>query len=84
MDLRIIAGLREAAQSCAIMTKTMACGAGHDAAVFAGASVPTGMVFIRNEHGSHNPKEHMEIADFSSAAELVSRFCLVPPDVFAR
>ena len=30
-------------------------GAGHDAAVFANAGIPSAMIFVRNEHGSHNP-----------------------------
>ncbi|WP_420996584.1 Zn-dependent hydrolase [Cupriavidus sp. 30B13] len=39
-------------------------GAGHDAAQFANAGIPTGMLFIRNEHGSHNPREAMDLDDF--------------------
>lgn len=42
----------------------MASGAGHDAAVFAQLGIPTGMVFVRNEHGSHNPAEAMTLDDF--------------------
>ena len=38
----------------------MASGAGHDAAVFANCGVPTAMIFVRNEHGSHNPDEAMD------------------------
>lgn len=43
----------------------MPSGAGHDAAVFAKLGIPTGMVFVRNEHGSHNPREAMSLEDFS-------------------
>ena len=35
----------------------MASGAGHDAAVFAKVGIPCGMIFVRNDHGSHNPDE---------------------------
>jgi N-carbamoyl-L-amino-acid hydrolase len=35
-----------------------------DAEVFANAGIPSAMIFIRNEHGSHNPREDMAIADF--------------------
>jgi N-carbamoyl-L-amino-acid hydrolase len=42
----------------------MASGAGHDAAVFAKLGIPTGMIFVRNEHGSHNPDEAMTLEDF--------------------
>jgi N-carbamoyl-L-amino-acid hydrolase len=50
----------------------MASGAGHDAAVFAKMSVPTGMIFVRNEHGSHNPDEAMTLDDFG----IATRACL--------
>lgn len=46
--------------------------ASHDAAAFAAAGVPTGMIFIRNDHGSHNPKESMELADFMTATRLLA------------
>jgi len=50
----------------------MASGAGHDAAVFAKLDIPTAMIFIRNEHGSHNPDEAMSLDDFA-----VGTRCLV-------
>jgi beta-ureidopropionase / N-carbamoyl-L-amino-acid hydrolase len=43
----------------------MASGAGHDAAVFAKLGIPTAMIFVRNEHGSHNPDEAMSLEDFA-------------------
>ena len=49
----------------------MASGAGHDAAVFAKMGIPTGMVFVRNEHGSHNPDEAMTLADFAVATRAL-------------
>ena len=45
--------------------QAMASGAGHDAAIFSAMGVPTGMIFIRNQNGSHNPDEAMEMADFA-------------------
>ncbi|HEY0120790.1 MAG TPA: hydantoinase/carbamoylase family amidase [Rhizobium sp.] len=75
----IVTSLSDFAHEHGIGAQTMACGAGHDAAVFADAGVPTGMVFIRNANGSHNPDEHMDIADFVEAARLVSALCLDPP-----
>ncbi len=51
----------------------IASGAGHDAAVFANAGVPSAMVFIRNENGSHNPHEAMDIDDFLAGIELMQR-----------
>jgi N-carbamoyl-L-amino-acid hydrolase len=53
-------------------------GAGHDAAMFAGAGVPCGMIFIRNEHGSHNPHEAMDLDDFVRGVELL-RLALSEP-----
>jgi N-carbamoyl-L-amino-acid hydrolase len=49
----------------------MASGAGHDAAVFAKLGIPTGMIFVRNEHGSHNPAEAMQIDDFAIATQAL-------------
>ena len=42
----------------------MPSGAGHDAAVFAKAGIPSAMIFVRNDHGSHNPDEAMTLEDF--------------------
>jgi len=50
----------------------MASGAGHDAAVFAGAGVPALMVFVRNQNGSHNPDEAMRLEDFDVAVRLIA------------
>nr|WP_321525546.1 hydantoinase/carbamoylase family amidase [uncultured Cohaesibacter sp.] len=75
----IVKGLEKCAKAHGLETLTMPCGAGHDAAVFAGAGVPAGMIFIRNDNGSHNPEEHMEMSDFTKAAELLSAFCLSDP-----
>jgi N-carbamoyl-L-amino-acid hydrolase len=51
----------------------MACGAGHDAAVFSGVGVPTLMLFVRNQNGSHNPDEAMEMADFAVVTRLLAQ-----------
>lgn len=48
-------------------------GAGHDAAIFAQAGIPTGMIFVRNRNGSHNPNEHMEVADLMAAVAVMRR-----------
>ncbi len=49
----------------------MASGAGHDAVVFAELGIPTAMIFVRNEHGSHNPDEAMAPDDFAVATEAL-------------
>jgi beta-ureidopropionase / N-carbamoyl-L-amino-acid hydrolase len=64
MDERLRAGLRAHLRH----PFEMASGAGHDAAVFATMGIPTGMIFVRNENGSHNPEEAMSLEDFEVAA----------------
>lgn len=46
-------------------------GAGHDAALFANAGVPAAMIFVRNQHGSHNPEEGMLIEDFLLGTDVL-------------
>ena len=48
--------------------------ASHDAAVFCAAGVPTGLLLIRNEHGSHNPREALELDDFMAAVDVLARW----------
>ena len=56
-------------------------GAGHDASIFANQGIPTGMIFIRNAHGSHNPHEAMDFADFFLGAEVLLQGLLNAPEV---
>jgi N-carbamoyl-L-amino-acid hydrolase len=49
----------------------MASGAGHDSAVFGNSGVPAAMIFVRNDHGSHNPDEAMDMADFALGLKLL-------------
>ncbi|MDC7788521.1 hydantoinase/carbamoylase family amidase [Rhodoplanes sp. TEM] len=71
MAPRLLAQMRAAAATAGIAPIEMASGAGHDAATFANAGVPTGMLFIRNRNGSHNPDEAMDMGDFDAALALV-------------
>lgn len=80
MDGAVAAALHEAAIATGVTPPFMACGAGHDAAVFANAGVPTGMLFIRNDKGSHNADEAMSLDDFAIAAGVLSRYCQTPGD----
>jgi beta-ureidopropionase / N-carbamoyl-L-amino-acid hydrolase len=52
----------------------MASGGGHDAAAFAQAGVAAGMVFVRNQNGSHNPHEAMRMDDFGQATAVLTRW----------
>ena len=47
-------------------------GAGHDAALFANGGVPSAMVFVRNQNGSHNPHEAMELSDFMLGTQVMA------------
>ncbi len=67
-------GLNSAADLLEIPTRAIASGGGHDCAIFASQGVPTGMIFIRNENGSHNPDESMNFEDFVCAAEILTEW----------
>ncbi len=71
MDLGWVERLREGVRGLGHADEPMPSGAGHDAAVFANAGVPSAMVFVRNEHGSHNPAEAMAMDDFMVGAEVL-------------
>jgi len=54
----------------------MPSGAGHDAAVFAKVGIPTAMIFVRNDCGSHNPDEAMGIDDFAVGTDALVRLLM--------
>jgi N-carbamoyl-L-amino-acid hydrolase len=68
-----------AAAQGGLALERMASGAGHDAAVFANAGIPSAMVFVRNAHGSHNPHEAMDLDDFMLAAGVLAGALPVQP-----
>lgn len=66
----------KAVHACEVVGVTPAVlpsGAGHDAAVFQQAGIPSGMIFVRNENGSHNPAEAMDMDDFLIGCEVLWR-----------
>lgn len=71
MDAQLRATLHQIAAGQQIDAPDIASGAGHDCAVFAREGIPCAMLFVRNDHGSHNPHEAMEIADFGEACRLL-------------
>lgn len=71
MDDTLRARMVRIAYDLGIPALEMASGAGHDAAVFANAGVPTAMLFIRNANGSHNPDEAMAMEDFAAATTVL-------------
>ncbi len=84
MDARLLAHARAGCEAGGLRHEVMASGAGHDAAIFANAGVPSAMVFIRNEHGSHNPREAMEYADFLKGAAVLQAILLTGDQALAN
>jgi N-carbamoyl-L-amino-acid hydrolase len=78
-DPALVAGLSEAMRAAGQEPFVMASGGGHDAAVFAAAGVPAGMVFVRNRNGSHNPQEAMELPDLLCAIDILHQHLAVTP-----
>jgi N-carbamoyl-L-amino-acid hydrolase len=74
MDAAVQAGWRAPRPRSASGTGAMASGGGHDAAAFVQAGIPAGMVFVRNQNGSHNPNEAMRMEDFAQACAVVQRW----------
>lgn len=68
--------LAQAAQEANISFLSMPSGGGHDAVAFAQASIPSAMLFVRNQNGSHNPDEAMRMEDFAAALDVMNRFVL--------
>lgn len=74
MAPHLVSSLDRAARELQLDAPRVPSGAGHDAAAFAEAGVPSVMLFVRNRNGSHNPDESMEIADLDQAIRLLFHF----------
>jgi N-carbamoyl-L-amino-acid hydrolase len=68
----IAASLTAQAAAMGIPTMPLGSPASHDAAAFAACGVKMGMIFVRNENGSHNPHEAMTTDDFLSGAAVMA------------
>ncbi len=79
-DPKLVDHLAAMCKEATVPYERLPSGAGHDAAVFANAGVPTAMIFVRNEHGSHNPNEAMDFDDFFMGAEVLYRALLTAPE----
>lgn len=73
MDPKLVALAQQTASDQQVDFEIMASGAGHDTAVFANQNIPSTMLFVRNENGSHNPHEAMDIKDFLAASHILSK-----------
>lgn len=71
LNPRLVAKIANTAAAHDIPFLVMPSGAGHDAAVMANAGVPSAMIFVANQKGSHNPNEDMKIEDFMQGVKLL-------------
>jgi beta-ureidopropionase / N-carbamoyl-L-amino-acid hydrolase len=71
VDPALQAGLEAAAAAQGIRFLRIGSPASHDAAAFGAAGVPMGMIFVRNENGSHNPFEAMAVEDFLAGVTVL-------------
>ena len=63
--------LVRAAGEGGIAVRRIASGAGHDTAVLSNAGVPSAMIFVANQNGSHNPYEEMKMEDFMQGTDVL-------------
>jgi beta-ureidopropionase / N-carbamoyl-L-amino-acid hydrolase len=73
MDAGWVGKLKAVAREIGLPDEAIPSGAGHDSAVFAGEGIPSAMIFVRNEHGSHNPDESMDLSDFAAGVAVMRR-----------
>jgi N-carbamoyl-L-amino-acid hydrolase len=71
MDQGWVERLAAAADRIGLPSERIPSGAGHDAAVFSNAGIPSAMIFVRNQNGSHNPREAMELPDLLAGIDLM-------------
>ena len=71
MNAEWVARLRAVARALELPDEEIPSGAGHDAAIFANQGIPSAMIFVRNEHGSHNPDESMAMDDFAAGVAIM-------------
>lgn len=74
LDNKIAENLKLSAIKCGLEPFVTPSGAGHDAAIFVNEGIPAGMIFIRNQHGSHNPYEEMDLSDMLEANEVLYHY----------
>lgn len=70
----LLANLRQAALALHRRPPEMLSGGGHDAAAFTAAGWDAAMLFVRNEHGSHNPDEAMDLQDLAEAVAVLAHW----------
>ncbi len=73
LDENLVERINNACVEEGLPVEAIPSGAGHDASLFANAGVSTGMIFVRNRNGSHNPEEEMDIEDFMRGISVLYR-----------
>jgi N-carbamoyl-L-amino-acid hydrolase len=71
LDAGLMALLEQSAAACGHATRRQPT-VGHDTAMFCLAGIPSAMLMLRNQHGSHNPAEAMHEADFIAGVETLA------------
>ncbi len=74
VDPAIRAGFEASAAALGLPVLALGSPASHDAAAFAAAGVPMGMIFVRNANGSHNPEEAMTLDDFLAGTSVLTHW----------
>ena len=74
VDPAVRSGLEAAARDQIIQVLHIGSPASHDAAAFGAVGVPMGMIFVRNDKGSHNPHEAMTIEDFLDGVATMTQW----------
>lgn len=67
-------GICAAADRLGMPYRRMASGAGHDASAFTDAGIPSAMLFVRNQNGSHNKDEAVRTEDVEAACAVLTEF----------
>ncbi|WP_446469590.1 hydantoinase/carbamoylase family amidase [Xenorhabdus stockiae] len=73
LDDTVLAAIKRSCHSLSVKHLELASGAGHDSANFANQGIPTGMLFVRNQNGSHNPHEAMNMDDFMQGIRVIKQ-----------
>ena len=71
LDKKLIRHLVNSAKKAEIPVRLLPSGAGHDSAVLSNMGVPSSMIFVANQDGSHNPYEKMKLEDFMLGTEVL-------------
>ncbi|MGI9127311.1 MAG: hydantoinase/carbamoylase family amidase [Roseomonas sp.] len=74
MDPGLMKGLADAALASGISATHLHSPGTHDANNFAAAGVRTGMILVRNQNGSHNPREAMKTDDLMAAIAVLTQY----------